>query len=190
MTLAKRFTVAAFGLLALVLLFPQAQAQDNRLGYLDPDMIIIRMPEYRTIQQQLATRQREISTELTGLQNRFEERLQQYQEQAQILSEEARNEREQELLGIQQQIQERQRGGMNELGQREGELMQPLLNQLQEVIDTVATEQNLALVIATRANNAPVLLFASDRAVDLTLAVMARLNIDPDATPPAAVLDN
>ena len=70
MTLVKRLLAPALlGLLVLPLFAVSAQAQTTaRFGYVDPDLIIVRMPEYRAIQDSLTAEQEAIQQELAGMQ--------------------------------------------------------------------------------------------------------------------------
>ena len=171
---------ALLALLVLPAFAVTTAAQENRLGYVDPDLIIVRMPAYRSIQDSLAQENESIQQELAGLQQNFQTQLQQYQEQAAMLSADARAQRENELRGLQERFQQRQNEALQQLGQREAQLIQPLLTQLQEAIDAVAEREGLAMVFATRANNAPVLLYANDdQTVNISQAVMAELGMEP-----------
>lgn len=59
--------------------------------------------------------------------------------------------------------------------------MTAVLNRVDEAIQAEAASQSIDLVLPTVANNAPVFLFASDRVVNITEAIMRRLGIDPNA---------
>ncbi|HYE95642.1 MAG TPA: OmpH family outer membrane protein [Rubricoccaceae bacterium] len=174
-----RSLVVAFALAAT--LVPAAQAQNAvRLGYIDPDIIIVQMPEYREVQTQLQARQREIATDLQTREDTLRQRFEELQTMAAsaVTSASAREAREQDILRRQQQLEDLQQAGLQELSRREAELMQPLLTRLQDAIDEEATAQNITMVFAARANNAPVLLYANEQAVNLTEPILRRLGIE------------
>ena len=98
-----------------------------------------------------------------------------------MLSADARAARENELRAVQQQMQQRQGEAVQALGQREAEMIQPLLGRLQAAIDVIAEREGLTMVLATRANNAPVLLYANDDAVNISQMVMAELGMEATA---------
>ena len=148
-------------------------AQSLRIGYTDPDVIIVNMKEYRDIQQQLQKEAQESQQALQEMFNEYQEKLERYQRQQALLSEQRRQEREQELLQLQQEIQEASALRQQQLAQREAELMQPLLERVQQVIDQVAQEQNLDVVLRAQA-----LLYVKEgRVVDITREVARRLGI-------------
>ena len=184
-----RSTLQALGLAAAILVpMLGAQAQSVRIGYLDPDIIIVQMPEYALMRDSLQLRDEVISGDLQArediLRAKFEE-LQQFAQSA-VASAEAQQDRENEILSLQRNLEQAESQGRAELAQRESQMLQPMLMRLQEAIDAIAGEMNLMMVFSARANNAPVILFASDEAFNITNPVMAELGLDigPPSTPP------
>ncbi|MEL6444631.1 MAG: OmpH family outer membrane protein [Bacteroidota bacterium] len=175
MPMLYRFFLAA--LVALTLAPVAAQAQDVKIGYLDPDLLLARMPEARDVQSQLQQRLQADQQELATLQQNLAERYQDYEQNASVLNDEARQQREQELLSMQQDLQSAQQEKLQALQQQEAQLLQPLYDKLQTAIDQVAGEQGIAIVFSTRANDAPVVLYAGANAVDLTQPVAEQLGI-------------
>ncbi len=184
-------TLLAAAAFAAVAAAPAADAQTTRLGYLDPDIIIVRMPEYATAQGQLQARQREIATELQAREDSIRTMVESYRAlgNSAVVTPATRQAREAEIMQLQQAYEQRQNTGLQELSRREAELLQPVLERLQNAIDAESDAQGLTMVFAARANNAPVLLFAGDSAVNLTDPVMTRLGITMD-TPAAAPMPN
>jgi outer membrane protein len=176
--------VRAFCLLAAVLLSAAGSvAQGVRVGYLDPDLIVVQMPEYAAVRDSLEAREREISADLQTRQESIRSKFQELQELqgSPVLTAEAQQEREQEILRLQAEFEQTQQQGLQDLGRREARLLQPLLERLQDAIDEVSSELGLTMVFAARANNAPVILYASDDAVNLTEPVMDNLGIEARA---------
>ena len=182
-----RSTLQALGLAAAILVpMLGAQAQSVRIGYLDPDIIIVQMPEYAQMRDSLQMREQTIAGDLQSredfLRTKFEE-LQQFAQSA-VASAEAQQERENEILSLQRDLEQAESQGRAELAQRESQMLQPMLMRLQEAIDAIAGEMNLMMVFSARANNAPVILFASDEAFNITNPVMAELGLDIGPPPP------
>jgi len=180
-----RSTLQALGLVAAILVpILGAQAQSVRIGYLDPDIIIVQMPEYALMRDSLQAREQTISGDLQArediLRAKFEE-LQQFAQSA-VASAEAQQERENEILALQRELEQAEAQGRAELAQRESQMLQPLLLRLQEAIDAVSGEMDLMMVFSARANNAPVILFASEDAFNITEQVLANLGLEiPDS---------
>lgn len=157
----------------------QSQAQTLKVGYTDHEVIIVNMPEYQSIQQQL---QRDVQTgqqEIQAMYQDFQEKLERYQRQQPVLSEEIRQQREQELSQLQNTIQQTAAGKEQELGQREMELMAPIFERVQAAIDEVAQNQGLDLVLRTQVGQQPVILYVNPSTiVDITMEVAQELGLD------------
>lgn len=179
MTLIRALGLAAVAFLSLA----GASAQSVKLGYLDPDIIIVQMPEYASVRDSLQAREQEITADLQERENTIRQQLQELQEMqdSPVLTAEARQQREQEILQLQADFERQQQLGVQDLGRREARLLQPLLARLQDAIDAVSAEMGLAMVFAARANNAPVILYASDDAENITEAVMTELGLEIQA---------
>lgn len=165
-----------------------ASAQQLKVGYTDHEIIIVNMPEYQTLQQRLQQEYQSGQQELQQLYQGYQEKLDRYQKQQALLSEETRQQREQELMQMQQDLQQQAQAKDQELGQREAELMKPLLERVQNAIDTVAEQQELDLVLRAQVGTQPLLLYVNqDRIVDITMDVARNLGleVDPEAAPAA-----
>ena len=153
-----------------------ANAQSIQIGYADPEIIITYMPGYQTVQQQMAIEYRTSQEALQALAEDFQERVDRYQRQQPLLSEERRAEREAELATLQQEIQQSAAAKDDELAARQDELMAPLLQQVQDAIDAIAAEKGLDLVMRS-----PALLYVnSDRVVNINVDIARRLGIEVD----------
>lgn len=157
----------------------EAQAQDLNIGYTDHEVIIVNMPDYQQVQEQLQSEYQGSQQELQTLYQDYQEKLDRYQKQQSLLSEERRQEREQELMQLQQDIQSQAEQKDQALAQREAELMQPILERVQSAIDQVAAAQGLDLVLRSQVGTQPVILFVNEDSIDdITLDVARELGLD------------
>lgn len=151
-----------------------AAAQELKIGYADPEVIITYMPEYQNIQQQMASEYRTSQEALQALAEDFQEQVARYQRQQPLLSEERQAEKEAELAQFQSEIQQNAAQKDEELAQKEEQLMAPLLERVQMVIDEVATEQSLDLVVRS-----PALLYVNpDRILNINLDIARKLGVE------------
>jgi Skp family chaperone for outer membrane proteins len=127
--------------LSSFLLLPTAQGQ--KIGYANQEALLANMPEMREVQRQLQQEARQ--------QQQLQQKMQQYQQQQSLLSDSARAQRERELRQLQQQLQKSSQQRQQELRKREQELMQPLLEDLQNAIESVSSEQDLDVVLRSQA---------------------------------------
>ncbi len=163
-----------------------AQAQQLpalRIGYTDHEVLISNMPRTRVIQEELQAELQSGQRILTTMQEDYVGKVDRYQKQQALLSEERRQEREQELASLQEEIRTRAEELEQDLVQREVDLMGPIFQQVDTAIRKIASEKGLDLVLRTQAGPAqPILLYANEeRITDITLEVARELGIDVDA---------
>ena len=176
--------------LALVLAVG-VQAQAPTIGYVDTDQVVIRMPEFTAVQAQLRGQQQAVGERVRVVQDSLgailRQRVEAYQtfDQSPLATDDARRERQAEILQLQSQAEQAEAQGYQYLSYTEARLLQPVLARVDEAIGAEARAQSVDLVLPTVANNAPVFVYASDRIVNLTEAVMRRLGIDPSAPAPS-----
>ena len=175
--------------LAIGALSAPAGAQAFKVGYVDTDQIVIRMPAFADVQAQLQQQQQAVGQRVRFVQDSLGQVLQtkvaDYETFAQsaVATDAARRERQVELVQLQGSIERTEAEGLQYLSYVEARLLQPVLTQVDEAITAEAEASGYDLVLPTVANNAPVFLYRSPRVDDLTVAVMERLGIDPDSQP-------
>lgn len=168
-----------------------AQAQQLpalRIGYTDHEVLISNMPQTRTIQEELQAELESGQRILQSMQDDLAGKVDRYQKQQALLSEERRQERQQELISLEEELRNKAAELEQGLVQRELDLMGPIYQQVDTAIQTIAAEKNLDLVLRTQAGPAqPILLYVNeDRITDITLEVARELGIDVDAAMQAA----
>lgn len=186
MTRSLSLLTAALAVLALV---PAGQAQDFKVGFVDTDQIVIRMPEFGQVQTQLEQQQRAVGARVRTVQDSLggvlETRIAEYQtfDQSALATDDARRERQTEIYQLQAAREQAEAEGLQYLSYVEARLLQPILTRVDEAIQAELREGGYDLILPTVANNAPVFLAHSDRVVDLTVPIMTRLGVDPNAPP-------
>ncbi|MCY4160076.1 MAG: OmpH family outer membrane protein [Bacteroidetes bacterium] len=163
-----------------------AQAQQLpalRIGYTDHEVLISNMPQTRVIQEELQAELESGQRVLQSMQEDLAGKLDRYQKQQALLSEERREERQQELISLEEDLRNKASELEQDLVQREIDLMGPIFQQVDTAIQTIAAEKGLDLVLRTQAGpSQPILLYANeDRITDITIEVARELGIDVDA---------
>ena len=90
-----------------------------------------------------------------------------------VLSPTARQEKQAELQGLQEQIQSRAAELQTRSGERQRELLAPLELRVQAVIDGIRAERNLAVIFDVASQSSPII--SADTGLDLTDTVVQRL---------------
>jgi len=192
----RRFTtLAVASVLVLGLAGQVAAAQSNptTIGYTDYELILVQMPEFRQVQQRLQQQAERDQEALVELQTQIEQRLRAKGEELQArlqgaqgpVTDQARQRMMQELqeeamqseIEARQELEQERQRRIQQLTRQEAELMQPLFDRLQEAINAVADQRNLALVVSSRLSGEPVLLYAGAGSMDITAEVMSHLGI-------------
>lgn len=175
-----------FGLVAVILLTAglsvNAQAQTFRVGYTDHELIIANMAEYRTVQEQLQEEYQSSQSALQALMQEYQGKVDRYQKQQALLSDERRQQREQELVQAQQDIQQKAQLSEQQLAEREAELLAPIFERVDAAIKEVAKANQLDLVLRSQAGPMqPIILYVNeDTVVDITPDVARKLGLKVD----------
>ncbi|OZC02940.1 OmpH family outer membrane protein [Rubricoccus marinus] len=179
-------------LLALLAASGVAQAQNLKVGVLDPDLIVVRMPEYEQVRGQIAQLEAQIGATLQAKQDSAVAINNELRAMADspVVSAGAREEKQANLQRLVGELQNGEEQGLRYLSDQEVRLLQPALIRLNTAIQELAEEMGIDLVMTPVANNAPVLLYAnfdSDRVVDMTMPLFAKLGIEIPEEGEAAV---
>ncbi len=145
MTFTSLFRHGKYAILALGFLFAFSNAASaQRIAYVDVDRILESFKEYKDAQQELdriaAKWRQDIAQEydlIKGLYNR-------YQAEQVLLSEEARRQREDEIMNREKEVRDLQKarfGPEGELFRRRQEMVRPIQERVYRAIESYATER-------------------------------------------------
>jgi outer membrane protein len=176
-TLGFIFLVAISTLMAA----PAVQAQDMKIGFVEPRAVLERMPEMRAVQQRLQNFAERKQNELVQKERELQTEVELYQQKVGVISEQARQTEEERLNAMDTEFRQMQQEAQQEMAQQRAELMSPLLEQIQEAIDTVAASKGLDYVLNTTTSAGDVIILYVSPQVreeyDITDEVMVELGI-------------
>jgi len=139
------------------------------------------MPEMRAVQQRLQNFAERKQQELSQKEAELQTEIELYQQKVGVISENARQTEEQRLSEMDTEFRQLQQQASQELQQQRAELMSPLLNQIQQSINTVAANRGLDYVLNTTTSNGDVIILYVSEEIqnefDITDAVMQDLGI-------------
>lgn len=174
--LRKTLILPVFFLLSSVSL----NAQNQKIGYVDTDVILSNMPEYAGIEQRLNLISQNWQQEIREKESEIAELERDFEAREILFSEEIRLQR---LNEINQKIREKDRfiedrfGPEGEYFTRQRELLEPIQRQIFDAITRVATRDNFDFVF-DRAQDTKFLFVRSQW--NLNTEVLIELGIDPD----------
>ncbi len=172
----SQFRVLYAAFFALLVVAGPATAQDgppsgSTFVYLNSAEIIQSTPgaaeAQRTFDQEIADRRAELQEEAAVVDSLVRD----YQQQEELLSPQAKEDKQQEIRSRQQALQTRRLEMENELGERQQELLQPILERVSGVIEEIRAERDYAMVFDISTEG----VVAADPSLDITELVKARL---------------
>ncbi|MDZ7690005.1 MAG: OmpH family outer membrane protein [Balneolaceae bacterium] len=174
-----------FLLVGLVLglsMVDRAEAQEQKIGYVDTDAILQKMPEYQGIDQQLRMLSDEWKKELERMQNDIEKLRQDFSDREILYTEEVRKQKQaeiRELVSQREQYMEQKFGAEGEYYQKQKSLLEPIQRKVFEAINTVADRNDYDFVF-DRSGDTGMLFFRQEW--NLNDEVLIELGISPEET--------
>ncbi len=164
--------------------FAQSNDQPLKIGYTNVEYILLQLPESKQIESQLKDHSSQLENQLKGKYAEYEGKLQAYEKGAATMDKTIREDKEKELMSLNNSIQEFQRNAQMSLQQKEKSLVDPVIAKIDKAIKDVAKENGFTYVISNQA------LLAGPEDGDISPLVLKKLGVDPakaSATPePAA----
>lgn len=171
--------VSAMALLTLAAGAVEAQAQTLKIGYINSQEILANAPGATQAQQAFESDLAEYEAEAQQLQQELQRMQQELEAQRLTLSPEARQAREERIRQKAQEAQQRMQELDQMAAQRREELVQPVMDEISDVIEAVREEGNYSFVFDVAAGA----IVAADPTLDLTEEVIRRLQSDTAGVP-------
>lgn len=149
-----------------------ANAQSQKIGYVDSQTIIDMMPESAKIKQDLQAYYNELQAELQAMATEYQNKMRDYEANSATMSNILRQSKEKEIVDLQGRIQDFQANAENDLAEKQEELSKPMLDKIKAAIDDVVKAKGLAYVFEKT-----VVLSIGDSAIDITPDVKAKLGL-------------
>jgi outer membrane protein len=162
-----------FLLLGFTLLFTGLQAQ--KIAVVDIAKVLDNMEEYKAAQGQLDKLAEDWRQEIAKDYDRIKSMYNKYQAEQVLLGEEARKQREDEIMDAEAQVREKQKdkfGPDGELFTRRKQLVQPLQDRVYNAIEAYALEKNYDVIMDK--SSASGLIFTKD-ALDKTEDIIKKV---------------
>ncbi len=157
----KKILVSSIGITLVVLLTATVAAQDQKIGYVNTDLIIQKMSGYEGMKQQLRSLSQKWKAELEQMKNEIEQLKEEFEAKKILYTEQVRKQKQQQ---IQQKIKRRKQFMKEKFGpggayfQKQKELLKPIQRKIYEAIIAVSQRLEIDFVFDRAKNNS--LLFA------------------------------
>ncbi len=162
-------------LVAILAVTASFSADAQRIAYVDVSKILDRIPEYKSAQQELDATAERWKKEIAIEYGKIEEMYRKYQAQEVLMSETARNQREEEIVNKEAEVREMQKrkfGPSGDLFKKRQELVKPIQDKVYAAIQKYADSRGFDFVFDKSSN--PGMLFAAPR-LDKTEDILKQL---------------
>ena len=147
-------------------------ATAQKIGHINSQEIMAIMPETKQMGAKLDSLQTSYENQLANMQEEFNKKLTEFQQQQATMTAGVKEFRQQELAEMEQRMQMFYQTVQKDLQAKQVEYLQPVQNKLLEAINKVAAAQGCTYVV----DRATVLYVGAD-ALDITPAVRAELGV-------------
>lgn len=163
----------SFALMALAFLLTAGavEAQTLKIAYINSQEILLQAPGAEAAQAQFDQEMQGYQAEIAQLETELQNMETALQQQQLTLSPEARANREQALQQKFQEYQQRANQLQEVANQRRAALIQPVMDNITQIIETIRVEGAYSLILDAAAGS----IVSADPALDLTPEVISRL---------------
>ena len=142
-------TVMLLGLFCL--LVATAQAQTTKIGKVNVDYVLSKLPEYKSVESDYTAYETQLKNQLQSKVQDFQNKVADYQQNAPSYSDVVRADKEREIKSLQTSIEQFQADAEKSLANKQAELLQPLYDKIKAQVATVAKENGYTHVVSESA---------------------------------------
>jgi outer membrane protein len=150
--------------------FAKAQA---KIGYVNFTELVRSMPEFKTVQTQIESYQKQFLDQLTTMNNTFQTEAKDFQTQSATMTDAVRTAKQTELQDMQKRIQDYQNNAQQQVDAKSSELFKPLSDKARAALSEVAKEKGYSYVL----DSSQVQLLVSPDGDDLMVPVKTKLGL-------------
>lgn len=176
MNSSARFLIWVFALVGIGATQLAAQTTNLKIGFVESDVIFQQYPEAQEAQKKLDAMIKVWQDEIDRMTQEYQTNLQDYQQKQALMTEQAKQKTEQDLIGLRQKIldyQNQKLGQNGELAQQQDKLLRPVKDKIIEAIEQVAKEESFHFILDR--NDQFLIVLYGDARFDVTFRVLDRL---------------
>ena len=155
--------------LMLMLLAPMTMMA-QKFGKVNTQTIMQALPDVAKANGELEALQKQKDNELKAMQDELNRKLDEYQKGQSTMNATAKQQKETELQGLNQKIQQAYQDGKQELQKKSNELMQPIVAKVRAAIDAVGKAGNYTYIFEEGAA-----IYTGSNVVDVTKEVQSKI---------------
>ena len=155
--------------LMLMLLAPMTMMA-QKFGKVNTQTIMQALPDVAKANGELEALQKQKDNELKAMQDELNRKLDEYQKGQSTMNATAKQQKETELQGLNQKIQQAYQDGQQELQKKSNELMQPIVAKVRAAIDAVGKAGNYTYIFEEGAA-----IYTGSNVVDVTKEAQSKI---------------
>ena len=155
--------------LMLMLLAPMTMMA-QKFGKVNTQTIMQALPDVAKANGELEALQKQKDNELKAMQDELNRKLDEYQKGQSTMNATAKQQKDTELQGLNQKIQQAYQDGQQELQKKSNELMQPIVAKVRAAIDAVGKAGNYTYIFEEGAA-----IYTGSNVVDVTKEVQSKI---------------
>lgn len=148
-------------------------AQESKIAIVNTQEVIQAMPEFATMQKQMADMEAKYKNEMQVMQDEYNKKYSDFVAQQDSLTENIKMRRMQELQDMEQRTQIFIQISQQDFQKKQGELFTPIQDKLKNAIKAVGDEKGYTYILDPQ-----IVLYQGNTAVDATQFVKAKLGIN------------
>tara|TARA_R110002020_G_scaffold220100_4_gene428005 strand:+ start:966 stop:1472 length:507 start_codon:yes stop_codon:yes gene_type:complete len=156
----------------LILFISFSSFAQTKVGTIDSDLVLASMTELTQVQKDLESYGADLDKQFNELVTNYQSKVKAFQSAEATVAEADKKTKQEEIIGLEQDIQKFRQNSQGLIQLKQNELMQPLYEKVGKALDAVAKEQEYTQVLSLSSGVA-----YYDQNHDLTQAVADNLGI-------------
>ncbi len=161
--------------IAIIFICGSLNAQKYKFGHINTQKLLEAMPESDTARAKMEKSTRELEKELEQMQVELNNKVNNYMQRRDSLSQLIRQTKETEIQDMQQRIQRFQMSAEQDLQNRREQLFQPIYDKMDKAVNKVAKEQEFTYIFDVSMGS---IAYFSDESIDIMADVKKVLGIE------------
>ena len=162
----------------------EAQQASMRLAYVNPQALFAAAPGRVAAESLFRKETESYRTELSRMNDALNAMISAYQKDEARLTPADKERRQRAIAAKEDSLRGREQELQQQAGQRQNELMAPIMESVRKVLEDIRMEDGYAMILSSEPGSSPIL--AADKNLDITERVVARLRTLAANRPPAS----
>lgn len=165
----------------LLLILPFIGVAQDKIGIMNPQLVLASLPETQAIEQNLQNFVTQRQSEFEAKYSEWLEQVTEYQQnlEANVLTAQAQQEEEQRLAEAQAELEGMEQRFQVDLQNRRAELLEPVIQRMDVAMQEIAEENGIQMILnQATAGGDPIVYFISSNAMNITQMVIDRMSAE------------